>query len=122
MRRWCYADAVAGLAPGGPSACTWLRRILPLSVLGSSCRNSTDRGTRKSSRWRPQWRMHLPLGQAPVLGEDDDRPDRLPEDRVGDADHGRLPDARQVVQHVSTSLGLTFSPRVLMMSSLRLTK
>ena len=82
---------------------------------------TTSRGTMKFSSRVRQARI-TSRSSSRALVEHDEGPHGLAEQLVGHADHGRLAHPWRSWIAFSTSTELTFSPRVLMMSSLRSTK
>ncbi len=97
------------------------RLTLPVSVFGSSVRNSMIFGTMKSSRWRVQWRM---MSLSVKSGSVRTTRAAIAWPRTGSGMPMTTASAMPgwAWSTVSTSLGATFSPRVLMISSLRPTK
>ena len=74
-----------------------------------------------SSRVRHSLITSSSVSSSPFV-EEHEGSDGLPEQLVRDSDDGRLADPGTSWSAFSTSTELTFSPRVLMMSSLRSTK
>ena len=75
-------------------------RIFPESVCGSSVTNTTSRGTMKFSSRVLHSRITSSSVSCSAFVEEHEGANRLAEQLVGNPEHGRLADARHVVERV----------------------
>ena len=108
-----------GSATPSLSLCTAAQRLVIFPLSSSAARGPELHDLRDHEILEAAGAVteHLALRERRALGQRDHRLDRLAEDRVGHADDRGFGTPGRLWSTFSTSLGLTFSPRVLMMSS-----